>query len=275
VFKLIAGALLVVLVAAVAATLWAHWRWSRAVDADIARLLAGAGESGDIVTPGRVAALPPPVQRYLANSGVVGKAIPRIVRLSQRGRIRSAPEAAWMQLAGDEVYSTRPPAFVWKAFFPGRRFPIVLGRDEYLDGQGSILMKALGFYSVADEAGNVAMNDASLMRYLNEMVWFPAAFAGSNVAWRGIDENSAEVTLTDRGRSATATMFFDADGRPENFRALRYNTATRRDEMWETPFTRHGSFGSVNVPTAGSAVWKLAAGDFIYIELEILGIEYE
>ncbi len=273
-FKLIAGALLLVLVA-VAVTLWAHWRWSRAIDADISRLLAGAGGSGDIVTPGTVAALPAPVQRFLAYSGVMGTPIPRTVRLSQRGRIRSAPEAVWMQLAADEVYSTHPPAFVWKASVPGRLFPAVLGRDEYLEGQGSILMKALGFYCIADEAGSVAMNDASLMRYLNEMVWFPAAFAGSNVAWRGIDENSAEVTLTDHGRSATATMFFDAEGRPVNFRARRYNTATRRDEMWETPFTRQGSFGGVNVPAAGRAVWKLAGGDFTYIELEILGVEYD
>lgn len=274
-FKLVAAALLLVIIAAVAVAILAQWRWSRAIDADIARLLAFAGTGGEVVTAEAVGGLPPPVQRYLAYSGVIGKPIPRVVRLAQRGRIRSGPEAAWMQLVAEEVYSTRPPAFVWKAFFPGRSLPVVLGRDEYLDGEGSIVMKAAGLYRVADEGGGDAMNDASLMRYLNEMVWFPAAFSGSNVAWRGIDENSAEVTLSDRGLTATATMFFDALGRPVNFKAQRYNTATRRNEMWETPFARYGSFGDVNLPTAGSAMWKLTGGDFTYIELEILGIQYD
>lgn len=273
--KLLAAALFVTLAAVAAVAILAHWRWSRAIDADIARLLAAAAEDGDVVTVERGGTLPAPVQRYVAYSGVIGRPIPRTVRLSQRGRIRSAPEAAWMQLAADEVYSTHPPAFVWKASFPGRNLPVVFGRDKYLDGEGSILMKALGLYRVADEGGGSAMNDASLMRYLNEMVWFPAAFAGRNVTWREIDANAAEVTLVDRGRRATATMFFDAEGRPVNFRALRYNTATRRNEIWETPFTRYGNFGGVNVPAAGSAVWKLAGGGFTYIELEILGIEYD
>lgn len=272
--KLVAGSLLVVL-AAVAVVIWAHWRWNRAIDADVARLTASARGAGESVTAERMRSLPAPVQRYLVFSGVVGQPIPRIVRLGQRGRIRASAAAAWMEFAADEVYSTSPPGFVWKAFLPKRGMPAVLGRDEYLDGRGSILMKALGLYSVADEGGSEAMNDASLMRYLNEMAWFPAAYAGSNVAWRAVDDNSAEVTLTDRGRSASATMFFDEAGRPLNFRARRHNTATGRDEIWETPFTEYRSFGGVTVPTAGSGVWKLEGGDFTYIELEILDVAYE
>jgi len=271
--KLATGLLIVAVIAAAFAT-WALWRWSRAIDAEIARLSASA-QGGEIVTGAMVRSLPEPVRRYLAFSGVVGRPIPRLVRLSQRGRIRSSAEASWMELVADEIYSTSPPAFVWKAFFPSRRLPVVLGRDEYLDGRGSILMKALGLLRIADEGGSEAMNDASLMRYLNEMAWFPAAYAGRNVAWRAIDENSAEVTLTDRGRSATATMFFDAEGRPVNFRARRYNTTTQRDELWETPFTQFGSFAGVTVPTAGRATWKLDGGDFTYIELEILAVAYE
>jgi hypothetical protein len=31
----------------------------------------------------------------------------------------------------------------------------------------------------------------------------------------------------------------------------------------------------LRLPTAGSAVWKLAGGDLDYIELEITGLSYE
>jgi hypothetical protein len=179
-----------------------------------------------------------------------------------------------MNIEAEEHYSTDPPAFVWKAAFPTRNLPVVLGRDAYLDGNGSILMKVLSLFAVADERG-AELNDAALMRYLNEMMWFPAAFLGRNVTWTAIDETSAGVTLHDRGRSATATMFFDADGRPVNFRAKRFNTTTRQLETWETPISAYGAFEGLNLPSKGQAVWKLAGGEFAYVELEILTVSYD
>jgi hypothetical protein len=179
-----------------------------------------------------------------------------------------------MNLEAVQHYSTRPPAFVWKASFPTRNLPVVLGRDAYLDGEGSILMKVLSLFTVADEHGE-ALREAALMRYLDEMMWFPAAFLGNNVAWTPIDDTSATVTIDDRGMNVTATMFFDADGRLVNFRATRFNTATRTMETWETPIAGYGEFAGLRLPSKGSAVWKLADGDFTYIELEIVGIAYD
>jgi hypothetical protein len=149
-----------------------------------------------------------------------------------------------------------------------------LGRDQYLGGEGSILMKMAAVFPVADQSG-ADLRAAGLMRFLNEMMWFPAAFAGDNVRWRPVDGNSAEVTIVDRGMTAAAVMFFDGDGRPVNFVAQRYNTDTRRAETWETPITDYGVLGGLNLPAKGKAVWKLAGGDFTYIELEITGVAYD
>ena len=44
------------------------------------------------------------------------------------------------------------------------------------------------------------LDQGALMRYLSEMVWFPAAFLGPNVSFEPIDDHAARVTLTDRGR---------------------------------------------------------------------------
>jgi hypothetical protein len=272
--RIVIGSSVLVIAAAAAILLWSNWRWSQSIDGDIRRLTAAASQDVRVVTEDMLRALPAPVQRYLAQSGVVGRAIPNTIRLTQSGRIRSGKDASWMNLEAEEFYSTNPPAFVWKASLPARSLPVVLGRDEYLDGQGSILMKMGSLFPVAQAEGG-ALNEAALMRYLNEMMWFPAAFLGSNVTWTAIDDGSAQVALGDRGMSATATMFFDAEGKPVNFRATRFNTTTGKLETWETPVTAYGTFAGVNLPVKGSAVWKLADGDVTYIELEIPLVEYD
>lgn len=53
-------------------------------------------------------------------------------------------------------------------------------------------------------------------------MWFPSAFLGNNISFEPIDANSAKVTLKDIGKSVTATMYFDDDGKLINFTAPRY-----------------------------------------------------
>ena len=246
----------------------------RNISGDIARLRAEAEGGGRIVTEAMLAPLPPPARRYFEHAGVVGTAIPRIVRLTQKGRIRSSAEAGWMTLEAEETYSVDPPAFVWQAWFPRAGLPLVVGRDEYLDGAGSILMKLLALVPVADERGD-EMRAAGLMRFLNEMVWFPAAYLGDHVKIGAVDDRSFTVTIADRGIAATGTLVVDEAGRAVTFRARRYDTGTRSVETWETPFTAEGVRAGLTVPTDGSALWKRPGGDFTYIELSVGDIVYD
>ena len=253
----------------------AYLLWSGAIDRDVALLQAGAKPPSAIpITAERLAVLPPPAIRYFTRAGIVGTAIPRLVRLTQRGRIRSSTDAAWMMLEADEVYSTHPPALLWRAGMPGLALPLVLGRDAYLGGEGSIAMKLLALLPVADERGD-ALRAAGLMRYLNEMMWFPAAYLGENVTIFPVGDNAFGVRIADRGLVAEATLFVDGEGRVVNFRANRFNTTTRRNETWETPISGWGRMAGLELPTAGAADWKLADGDLRYIELEITGVSYE
>ena len=272
--KLLLVALAIVVVLVVAILAFAYWRFSSEISADVERLTASARPSESTVTEDMITALPEPAQRYFRYAGVVGHKIPRIVRLTQKGRIRSSESAGWMELEADETYATGDPGFVWRAALPSRALPVVIGRDEYLDGSGSILMKALALMPVADEHGD-GLRGAGLMRYLNEAMWFPAALLGPNVTITALDSNSFTATITDRGLTAEAIFFVDADGKLTNFRAQRFNTTTRTMETWETPVSGYRTINGLNLPTTGSAVWKLAGGDLDYIELEITSLAYE
>jgi hypothetical protein len=253
----------------------AYWRWAQEIAADAGRLVGRAvANDARIITDAMLADLPDPARRYLVHAGVVGSKMSRLVTLTQRGRIRNSIEASWMAFEAEETYSTSPPGFVWRAAFPATAIPIVLGRDEYLDGAGSIVMKMLAAMPVAEERGE-ELAAAGLMRYLNEMMWFPAAFLGSNVTITAIDDASFSVSIADRGMVAEATLFIDPSGQLTNFRARRYNTGSRRMEIWETPIVAYRNFNGLLLPSAGSAVWKLDAGDLDYIELEITSVTYQ
>ena len=247
------------------------------INREISGLLSEASPGQRVVVTGEmVRNLPPPVQRYMTYSGVLGKTIPRTVRLKQVGRIRQDEKSAWMKIEAAEFYSTSPPGFVWKAFMPKTRFPIALGRDAYADGRGSMLIKMLSLFPMVNAVGS-EIDQGSMMRYLNEMTWFPAAFLGENVSWKAIDDGSAEVTLSDRGKSVSAIMYFDPEGKPLNFVAKRYRMVGKRYDLetWSTPFTGYGEFEGLRLPVRGQGVWNLKEGDLVYVELEITELEYK
>lgn len=255
----------------------AYLSFNSRINLEISRLLTrGKSELRTVVTEEMLGNLPPQVQRYMTYSRVLGKAIPHAVRLKQVGRIRQDAKSAWMRLEAVEHYSTAPPGFVWKVYMPKRRLPFVLGRDAYISGTGSMLIKMLSLFSMVNAAG-IEIDQGSMMRYLNEMTWFPAAFLGENVSWKAIDERSAEVTLTDRGKSVSAIMVFDPEGRPLNFVAKRYRMFGKGYDLetWSTPFTGYGEFEGLKLPVKGQGVWNLKEGDLVYVELEIIELKYD
>ena len=271
----ITAVVLVALVLATVGVTLAYLRFDDQIASDVNALRTAARNVADpVVTEATLRSLPEAARRYFVFAGVVGRSIPSVVSLSQVGRIRSSASAAWMNFEAEETYSIDPPGFVWRAWFPSRRAPMVLGRDEYLGGSGTILMKALGLVPIADEHGD-EMGAAGLMRFLNEAMWFPAALLRRNVTISSDDDSSFRVAMTDGAITADATLFVDADGRLVNFRARRFNTGTHSIETWETPVAEYADFNGIKLPGKGLATWKLASAEFVYIELTVTRVVYE
>jgi hypothetical protein len=252
-------------------------RFALLVDRDVAALLARATPTRElVVTEGMLQDLPEPVQRYLTYTGIVGKPFVGTVRLEQEGAMHPSAEGAWMALEAEEHYTVEPPGFVWDATMRKGILPIARGRDMYAEGEGNMLIRALSLFTVVDARGP-EMDQGSMMRYLSEMIWFPTAFLSDNIVWEAVDDDSARVTLTDGGRSVSATMYFDEEGRFRDFVAQRYRTVEGGYDLetWSTPAYEYGELAGLKLPVRGGAVWKLAEGDLKYADVTITALEYD
>jgi hypothetical protein len=228
-----------------------------------------------LVTADMLTDLPEPVQRYMAYTGVVGKAWIEDVRLQQRGRFRTGLERSWMDMTAEQYYTTDPPSFLWKASFKIVGLPLLRAQDRYESGHAHMYGKLAGLFTIFDVRGE-KLDQGGMLRYLSEMIWFPIAFLGGNITWEGVDEHSARVTLHDHGNSVSGQLFFDEQGRPTNFTTMRYREVDGDFSLdpWSTPITGYGSMAGLNLPNRGKAVWNLPEGDYDYIDLKITELEY-
>lgn len=228
------------------------------------------------LTAERARTLPEPIRRYMEYTDVAGKRWIQRVRLKQTGRFRLSLEQPWMPVTAEQTFTTDPPGFVWKARFKLAGLPLMSARDSYQDGHGHMFGKMVGLFTIFDSRGD-QLDQGTMMRYLGEMIWFPTAFLGENITWQGIDEHTAQVTLTDQGRSVSAHMTFDDEGRPTLFNGLRYREAKGEYSLdsWSVPMTEYGARAGLNIPTRGLVTWNLPSGDLPYYDWSIGEVEYD
>lgn len=228
-----------------------------------------------IVTAEMLTHLPETVQRYFNYTGVVGKPWIDTVRIKYRGRFRTGADKPWMPITAKQYYRTNPPAFLWDARLWMFGLPLMAGHDTYKDGHGHMFGKVAGLFTIFDSRGP-EMDQGTMMRYLNEMTWFPIALLSDYITWEAIDERSVKVIYSKFGMSVSATLFIDEQGRLYDFVTQRYreNKGSFSFDTWTTPMDKWGSLGGLNLPLHGYAVWKLPDGDLPYADLTLTEIIY-
>ncbi|MFH1258203.1 MAG: DUF6544 family protein [Elusimicrobiota bacterium] len=221
----------------------------------------------EIIKEEDITNLPEPIQRYLRYSRIIGKEKIKAVRLKQKGQIRREGKK-WMAIKAEQYYSAGRPGFIWVA-----NMNIVKVRDKYIEGKGNMLIKLLSIF-VLGEAKGPEMDEASLMRYFNEMMWFPTEYLSDKIKWETIDKNSAKATYTDGALSCQAALYINEQCQLVNFIAKRYNSDRKKLFKWSTPISEYREVNGLRLPVKGEAIWHLDTGDFCYIKLEVTDIEY-
>jgi hypothetical protein len=201
-----------------------------------------------VITEDDIRHLPEPVQRYLRYTGIIGRQRVAFVRIRQTGAMRPKPDGKWFHLKAEEYYTVDNPGFVWKGCMTFAPLFSATAQDMYQNGRGNMHVKLMSAITLVNAKGR-EMDEASLMRYFNEMQWFPSSLVSDKVTWEAIDANSARATLTDRGMAVSAVFCFDKAGKITNFIAERV-AAALTGENSSAPNGRRRFRSTEHTPTA-------------------------
>jgi hypothetical protein len=228
-----------------------------------------------VITEADLAGLPNPVQRYLTYTGVLGKPRIETVRLKYEGKFRTGAGKPWLPISATQVYTTNPPGFLWKARFKFGGLPFMVGTDTYKAGHSHMHGELAGLFTVVDGRGD-EVDQGTMVRYLQEMSWFPTAYLGENITWTAVSDHAADVCLHDQGKTVTGRMYFDDTGRMLTFIAQRWGEFDGKYAIgtWTTPTTEYAVFNGLHLPVAGLGVWQLPGGDLPYVNVRVTEIEY-
>ncbi len=248
--------------------------FERKVTKDVEQMFAESYvKQNEVVTEEDLDGLPEPVQKWLQNSGFIGKEKITAVRLKQKGLIRMSEEQPWLPFEAEQYYTTSVPEFIWHATVKAGPFLLAKGIDRYQGGEGYMLIKLISLIKVVDVRG-AEITQGTMVRYLNEIMWFPTAALNDYIHWEPIDSTSARAVMEYNGMSVSAIFYFSEDGDLVNFKAERYMDKSGQFEIWATPIVGHHEFHGNRIPTKGEAVWELESGEFPYIKIEVIDIDY-
>jgi hypothetical protein len=227
------------------------------------------------VTDDDIADLPPVVARYLRAMGVVGHPPTRSLQAHWSGRFRLRPDKPWLPCDAWQYNSALEVARLFRMrLLVGRVLP-VWGWDTYRGGTGRMLGKALGLVTVADGSGP-EFDLGELTTWLNDAVLLaPGTLLSAAVTWEATGDDSFRVSVADGGRTVSAEVFLDDDGRPRDFRSEdRYADLPGGPvrALWSTPVQGWTAVDGRPRITGGAAVWHLPDGEFRYGELALLDL---
>ncbi len=240
---------------------------------DLIRATIGMEEK--VVTYDMIDRLPEVVQKWLRASHVVGQPKITNVYVRQTGRLRLEPGGRWMSVKAVQFVRTQHPGFIWNARV--RSFPFVWfrGRDKFQDGRGNMVIRLFSFIPVAD-AGGEEIDQASLVRFLGEMVWYPTAALRSYITWKQIDSTSAIATITYGGISASGIFTFNERGEVVTFTADRYfhHRGEFTLKKWIVDVGQYAKVGGARVPIEAQVSWQFDEGKFTWYNLKIEDLRY-
>lgn len=256
---------------------YGNYAFNKMAGNETASLLQGISTDNDsIVTEEDLTHLPETVQKWLHNSGILAKKKMVSVWLKQQEELKTKPSGKWMPFEAEQYFNVSHPSFVWSTKVNFMPMVKMLGRDKFTNGEGEMLIKMLGIIPVVDEGKNEKINQAAMLRFMAETVWFPSAALNEYMVWESIDETSAKATFTINAKSVVGLFKFSSEGDFVSFEAQRYYESgdDAMLETWHVQSKSHKEFDGVRIPNKCEVIWKLKEGDFNWLNFEITDLKY-
>lgn len=251
------------------------WNFNQKTLRDIESLFSGVDDNGRVITEDMIRDLPEPVQRWLIHSRVVGREEIQTVYLKQTGKMKLNPEQKnWIKSEAEQAFNTTRPQFTWRVKTSMFGLPVV-GRDDYANGKGSMLIKLVGLIPVVNLADKPKLSESTMQRFLGEIVWFPTAALSPYITWEAVDESSARATMEYEGIKGSALFYFNETGEPVRVIIPRYRDIDDEEPTdWEADVKKVKRVNGIVVPVEVEASWLTEEGKFTWYIFEIHDIRY-
>lgn len=230
----------------------------------------------NVVTKKSLHDLPPIVQKWLTNSGIIGQKLVANVYINQELQLKLKPDqTTWNNGSAEQFFTIQPPAFNWNINTEINSILSVAGRDQFKDGKGEMIIKLLSLIPVANAKNSEKINQATLQRYLAEIVWFPSASLSQHIKWENIDDYSARATMEYKGTKGSGVFHFDEQGNFEKFISMRYQDSNDVEPTeWTVNATKIEERNGIIIPVECEASWELERGKWTWLKLKITDIQY-
>jgi hypothetical protein len=232
-----------------------------------------------VVTEADLVSLPPAVQRYLRVTGSVGQ--PRVFnfRATWKGRIRSGPEAPWMEFTAEQVntYEGAPERlFLMDAKMKGLPVDVF---HRFVGDAATFRVRLLSLAQLVDAQGP-ELTRAETVTLFNDLCLFaPPRLLAPAIRWEELDARTVRAHFTRGAASITADLVFDDAGWLVDFVSDDRSKASDDGKSftparWSTPAKQPRAFGARRLISFGETRWHEAGGDWAYGEFELQGIEF-
>lgn len=175
--------------------------------------------------PDMVADLPEPARRYFLFSIRPGTELRTAVELEIRGEIGLGTSAKprYLPMKATQILAA-PEGFVWQVQV-GSGLIQISGSDGYHGGEGWTRFWLFGGIPIVRAGGSRDFARSAAARGISEaLFWSPAALLPRDgIAWSGIGESRARVSVSHSGETYNVDLTVDREGRPISIALLRWS----------------------------------------------------
>jgi hypothetical protein len=257
------------------AVIWSN-SLRRAFETRTVEAIAVPREAAGPLTEADIAHLPPPVRRYIALTGSIGRPVVTEITLRFDATMYDAPGASGMAgpVAQFERFDLPRRLFLMTARMKG--LPVAVLHDFHSD-QASMRVRLAGLVNVVDISGP-ELTRTETVTILNDLCFFaPSRLADPRLTWTPIDDTRAKVSFALGPNTVSAELVFNAAGELVDFvsddRGMLEKDGSLRILRWTTPMSTYRDFGGWRLASEGDAIWYLPEGPFTYGRMRL--IEYE
>ncbi|GAB3914682.1 DUF6920 family protein [Mucilaginibacter boryungensis] len=221
--------------------------------------------------------LPPILQRYLSDSGYIGKETLICCQMVwKEAALRMHPGSRWTTVSCRQINFLPSPARL--VLMRARLFGFLpfTAQDIFQDGHGGLLVRLLDKLRVAEGTGPL-MDRSELVTVLAEMMIIPAYALCRYITWREIDPLTIEGTISIQDVTAKGIFYFNTDGLVERFETLdRYynNNGTYQNYPWVAMAEKYKVRGDIRFPSVFQALWKMPGREHVYFKGEIARLQF-